>query len=200
MRKEICSLPNLGYLHTEVPESLFKRLLEEAENAEKYNDKVLCSLTDGQEHVPVHYDIRKELEEDLNNFVLSCAYDFCKIYNYPWTHPLGRTELKLINLKNWINKQKQGEYIRTHNHDGIISYTIWVKIPEVEEKDQASFWFDYSGIVGNMMHYEIKLNQEFVGNMLVFPSALEHTVYPFYNSSEYRISISGNVGYDTSGK
>ena len=200
MIKEISSLPNLGYLHTELPESLFKRLLEEAENAEKDNDKILCGLTEGKEHVPLHYNITKELEEELNKFVLSCAYDFCKIYDYPWTHPLGREPLKLTNLTNWINVQKQGEYIRTHMHDGIISYTTWLKIPNVDQKDQASFWFDYNGIIGNMMHHEIKLNQKFVGNLLVFPSALEHTVYPFYNSSENRISISGNIGYETKGK
>ena len=29
--------------------------------------------------------------------------------------------------------------------------------------------------------------------MLVFPAALQHAVYPFYTSDDYRISVSGNV-------
>jgi len=30
--------------------------------------------------------------------------------------------------------------------------------------------------------------------MLLFPSQLLHQVYPFYDSSEERVSIAGNVG------
>ena len=33
--------------------------------------------------------------------------------------------------------------------------------------------------------------------MLFFPSKLNHVVYPFYKCDEERISISGNVGVDT---
>lgn len=198
MRKEIMTLPNIGFLLADIPQSLFKRLLEDAENAENYNDLVPCGLTIEKEHVPLHYEIKdKNLENELNELVLSHAQDFCKIYDYPWTHPLGREPYKFKVIKNWINKQKEGEYIRAHHHDGVISYTIWLKIPNVPSKDQASFWFDYNSVIGNIMHHEIPLDQEYVGTMAIFPSALEHTVYPFYNSSEYRISISGNVGYDT---
>ena len=31
------------------------------------------------------------------------------------------------------------------------------------------------------------------GTMLFFPAMLKHQVYPFYNSDEDRISISGNI-------
>ena len=33
------------------------------------------------------------------------------------------------------------------------------------------------------------------GNILFFPAALRHTVYPFYNFDEPRISIAGNLWY-----
>ena len=35
------------------------------------------------------------------------------------------------------------------------------------------------------------------GTILFFPSQLQHTVYPFYNCEEDRISISGNIGFNT---
>ena len=34
------------------------------------------------------------------------------------------------------------------------------------------------------------------GTMLFFPAQLQHGVYPFYESDEVRISISGNVSED----
>jgi hypothetical protein len=33
------------------------------------------------------------------------------------------------------------------------------------------------------------------GKMALFPADLNHIVYPFYTSEDYRISISGNVGF-----
>ena len=29
----------------------------------------------------------------------------------------------------WINYQKSGEYIPTHEHDGVYSFNIWIKLP-----------------------------------------------------------------------
>ena len=200
MTNQIRTLPNLGYLLSDLPETLFQKLLEEAQYAEKHGEKVVCGLTEGREHVPLQYGVRKELNDELNEVILSYAYDFCDIYRYPVSHPLGRHPLKLTNLNNWINIQNAGEYVGNHVHDGIISYTIWLKIPKVEQKDQASFWFNYSNTVGNVMHHEIKLDQDYVGKILIFPSLLEHTVYPFYNTSETRFSISGNVAYDIGSK
>ena len=34
-------------------------------------------------------------------------------------------------------------------------------------------------------------------HMFFFPADLTHTVYPFYNCDEDRITISGNVGFNT---
>jgi len=31
--------------------------------------------------------------------------------------------------------------------------------------------------------------------MIIFPSIIQHGVYPFYTSDEYRISVSGNIDY-----
>jgi hypothetical protein len=199
VNNQIHTLPNLGFLLSDLPESLFDKLLEEAKYAEKSGEELVCGLTEGRKHVPSQYTIRDELNSELNEVILSFAYDYCDIHRYPLSHPLGRKPLKLTNLNNWINVQRQNEYVGNHVHDGIISYTIWLKIPEVDQKDQASFWFNYSNTVGNVMHHEIKLNQDYVGKIIIFPSLLEHTVYPFYNSAETRFSVSGNVAYDVGG-
>ena len=37
------------------------------------------------------------------------------------------------------------------------------------------------------------MSPEMEGTMIFFPAKLKHTVYPFYDCKEERISISGNI-------
>ena len=42
-------------------------------------------------------------------------------------------------------------------------------------------------------HYDYPLDKKSEGQMLFFPARLQHTVYPFLNCEEERVSISGNI-------
>ena len=114
------------------------------------------------------------------------------LYNHPYT------------LKTWwVNYQKQYEFNPSHNHDGVYSFVIWLKIPyewEEQNKDntsrakvKGSFHFEYTNMVGEIHTAEYELGKKYEGTMLFFPSNLKHLVFPFYNSEEDRISISGNI-------
>ena len=102
----------------------------------------------------------------------------------------------------WVNYQKQHEFNPLHYHDGIYSFVVWMKIP-TEFEDQhvypstkpcaSCFEFTYSDILGNHSDYLYNLGSNYEGTMLFFPSKLKHQVYPFYNSDETRISVSGNI-------
>ena len=37
------------------------------------------------------------------------------------------------------------------------------------------------------------IDKTWEGTIVMFPSWLNHSVYPFYTSDDYRISISGNI-------
>jgi len=110
----------------------------------------------------------------------------------------------------WVNYQKQMEFNPLHNHKGVYSFVIWMKIPynweRQNKKDIArksnrpqigSFQFTYSDILGEVNTYSYHLSTEDEGKMLFFPSKLRHVVYPFYDCNEDRISISGNVLLNT---
>jgi hypothetical protein len=58
---------------------------------------------------------------------------------------------------------------------------------------RSSFTFTYTNILGEIVTYEYRLNPEDEGTILFFPGKLNHQVYPFYNSDEVRVSISGNI-------
>lgn len=107
----------------------------------------------------------------------------------------------------WINFQEKYEYNPVHNHSGIFSYVMWYQIPyfiedEVkygagkgrspEQNLNGNFAFMYP-IGNNISTNAIRVDNTMEGYMAMFPSSLNHTVYPFYTSDDYRITISGNV-------
>ena len=109
----------------------------------------------------------------------------------------------------WVNFQKQHEFNPMHNHGGIWSFVVFMKIP-TDWKEQheipfvknsnapkaSDFEFVYTDIMGNIRNYAYSLDSSFEGIMLFFPAEMMHQVYPFYNCEEERITISGNIMYD----
>jgi hypothetical protein len=47
--------------------------------------------------------------------------------------------------------------------------------------------------LGRIKQVPIPVDSSYEGTIMMFPSALNHGVYPFYTSDEYRISVSGNI-------
>ena len=108
----------------------------------------------------------------------------------------------------WVNYQKEGDFNPLHVHGSVYSFAIWLKIP-TEHKEQnnnplsqgiprlSSFEFAYCDILGRINTFTYPLNKSDPIKMLLFPSSLHHMVYPFYNSDEERVTISGNISLDT---
>jgi len=110
----------------------------------------------------------------------------------------------------WVNYQKQTEFNPTHLHKGVYSFVIWMKIPTEynEQKENpiakntnldviSNFCFYYKDIIGEHRYYTYEMSKKMEGLMLFFPSKLTHSVYPFFNCPENRISISGNISLNT---
>ena len=122
------------------------------------------------------------------------------------------TERHLYRLTEiWVNYQKQNEFNPLHDHSGVYSFVIWMKIPtsfddqkknplanQINDNSISNFKFQYLNILGQSMNYNYEMSPEWEGTMLFFPSQLLHIVYPFYNCDDERISISGNIKIDTS--
>ena len=106
--------------------------------------------------------------------------------------------------------QKQTEFNPVHDHKGVYSFVIWMKIPTEynEQKENpiakntnssgiSNFCFNYTNIIGENEFYYYEMSKKMEGKMVFFPSKLTHIVYPFYNCCDHRISISGNICLDT---
>ena len=118
----------------------------------------------------------------------------------------------LIDKSDWFfnNTQKQNEFNPLHNHNGVYSFVIWMKIPTKHNEQNnnpissranahliSAFQFSYQDIIGGYRTRTYKMNPEIEGTMLFFPAKLQHCVHPFYNCDEDRISISGNISLNT---
>jgi|TARA_R100000030_G_C3237676_1_gene119877 hypothetical protein len=115
----------------------------------------------------------------------------------------------VLGLHNmWANYQSKHEFNPVHIHDGLFSFVIWHKVPYLMKDEKARFphmkdseiraahfVFMMSDQLGRIQSHCIPVDKEWEGKMALFPASLNHQVYPFYTSDEYRISISGNIGF-----
>ena len=182
---------NHGYIKTKLPNDLYKSLLEECLKAEK-NKEMISGLT--SKGIPKHYYVQNNYE----NLIIFID-EIQKIYekNFP-----GIADVKILtknvpyaHQKPWINLQKENEFIPNHFHDGVLSYSIWMKIPydSTKEKYSGNFNFLYTDVLGNIKTEFINLSKEDEGTLVMFPAKLTHIVWPFYKNKKIRISVSGNI-------
>ena len=119
-------------------------------------------------------------------------------------------EIELYIHDLWVNYQYKHEFNPYHFHGGMYSFVIWMKIPtdwreqnqlpfldciNDDNKKASNFEFEYLDMLGNIKHYGYRLDSSMEGRMLFFPARLQHTVYPFYNCDDARISVAGNLWY-----
>ena len=100
----------------------------------------------------------------------------------------------------WINYQKQNDFNPPHDHDGKLSFVIYLQIPDELKKENASYkgkscgpggiQFVYGDGPRDCVTYQSFMPEE--NDMYIFPAWLKHWVAP-YKSDCIRISVSGNV-------
>lgn len=202
------SLENFGYVKGVLPQPLFDSLKEECNLAEKErysptgSAKELISGLTGN-GVPKHYYVEKNKDE-LDQFILNfLIHEYEPAFSYVKEFKMLTKSVPIVHQEAWINIQEKNEFIPNHQHDGIISYVIYIKIPydvyeETSKGDNAScFQFTYISTVGDIRTSTIRIDKTWEGTIMMFPAKLQHCVYPFYKSDGRRISISGNVSFNT---
>ena len=200
----------IGWLETSLPKDVMKRLKDYIETAKK-NPKNIRDDLAGNISKSLHL-----VDEDnwfFQNILVPHVQQF--VSSYPsFSSAFFRPESSslLFRLSNmWVNFQKQHEFNPPHNHGGIWSFVVWVKIPTDFREQHALPWaagshtpkasdfeFQYTTMLGEITGSNCALDKKSEGQMLFFPAKLMHQVFPFYNCDEERISISGNIIFDSS--
>ena len=161
------------------------------------------------------------LLEDLDSFfyksvcipLVNCYREnnpVSKGYDPDMSNPFDGTKAKLLLKSLWVNYQYKNEFNPLHQHKGVYSFVIWMKIPyswdeqiklpqfrDMNKKDikAGNFAFAYTDTLGDVITSTYNLTPEYEGYMLFFPARLRHCVYPFYETDDPRISIAGNLSF-----
>ena len=148
-------------------------------------------------------------EAGCDDFLESCVLN----YLYECAREKGY-DLKNCNITNninscWVVSQYENEYNPIHIHSGCnVSAILYLKVPDyknrrnIESKvdrfdHDGDITFIYSSASEKMLDFTEKGVVQFSakpGLLLLFPSNLLHTVYPFFGEGERR-SISFNAVY-----
>ena len=102
----------------------------------------------------------------------------------------------------WINFMKSKEFNPPHEHDGDLSFVMFLDVPSQIKIEQENNITTSSGpgtinfIYGDGVQF-YGCRQSFLpekGDFFIFPSKLQHFVIPFQSNVE-RISMSGNIKF-----
>ena len=199
------SPPNLGWLECDLSKNEIDHLWKCVDQSMKRNP---VSFKEGLAGNISHSYSLKDLDDYFFNNTITPLMVLYKDFFDNMLETLPVLDENLINFEPklerfWVNYQKQHDFNPIHDHAGVYSFVIWLKIPidfDEQNKDnitntplRSAFQFMYSNILGKQSSFTYQLGKKYEGKMLFFPSRLPHTVYPFYNCKEDRISISGNI-------
>jgi uncharacterized protein (TIGR02466 family) len=144
-------------------------------------------------HISEEYSLNNE---DIFPILLPYLEAYIKARYEHMNKPFeGRVEMHRV----WVNYMKEGEFNPPHIHKCDLSCVLYLQIPKDMNKNKekhiaksscpGSITFNYGENLKNNSCVESFFPE--VGDFFVFPSWLEHYVFPF-KSLEERISLSAN--------
>jgi len=101
---------------------------------------------------------------------------------------------KIIILDFWVVRQFRGEYNPVHYHEGDLSGVGYLKLPKdmnqnkmvTNKKVKTNGTIDFINGQKNFLSKSIYNLKPKVGDLIIFPNYLMHTVYPFNIDGERR--------------
>ena len=191
---------NFGFVRDTIPLDLLNELKAEVDSI----DLTIPLVDKLAGNLETSYILEKS-RINLEKYVLELANAYSK--GYDTTHTGKNFAGDNLSLKLfWVNFQRKHEFNPIHMHDGDFSFVIWLKVPFniADEMNMprsknsnmprgGMFSFFFTNIFGEIREAEFPIDKTWEGEILLFPSCLQHMVYPFASSDDVRISISGNI-------
>lgn len=185
---------NPGIITTKLPENIFSQLRS-------------CVRTTLNSPVEYNEHLIGQMEEEYTLPVPTSILEYlsvvCREYQELFGYKLSKRP-KFTDV--WVNMQKKHEYNPNHQHYKDIGWVVWINIPykledefnhlnckKTNKKRNSLFEFVYSKLSGEISTHQILVDKTYEGTLLMFPGTVRHSVYPFYTSEGYRISVAGNI-------
>ena len=212
---ELFSLPAAFMLQHNLPEKVVTTLndyldtLKQNKLRESAADYLVGQIHQGEQLKMDHEDV------SLTPFVRiveSLAAAYLRHFVEQTKSPLRPKKISMDKL--WSVHSYQGDYNPIHDHLTAaqmgISFTTWTMVPEeiMKRDDQRVDLYESSGAIDGFINFTYGLNQTadperlrpsqsryimpVPGKLLLFPSWMQHTVYPFFGEGERR-TVAGNL-------
>jgi hypothetical protein len=208
-------ITSLYYVRTKVPDDLLLKidedidyLLENKDQFEKYNEYLAGNIKE-------EYKLSTDSSKLIGDFATKIAENYFQVVEDENLNPIKKWDhdSDFFNRKVsyeieslWINLQRKYEFNPMHSHAGDYSFVIWIRIPynlideinmdnskNANQPSNSLFEFHFTSASGDIQSLPLEIDKNWEGTMIMFPSWLHHSVYPFYTSDDYRISIAGNI-------
>tara|TARA_B100000787_G_scaffold159155_1_gene137072 strand:- start:30 stop:668 length:639 start_codon:yes stop_codon:yes gene_type:complete len=122
--------------------------------------------------------------------------------NHHFIYDPEKYKINIEFKSGWIVNQKENEYNPVHQHSNCnISSVLYLKVPDFKPRGYTGkknidgyIEFINSTVDHSMLSAGSYLVKPEVGKLLMFPSTLLHTVYPFQGPGERR-SLAFNLNY-----
>tara|TARA_R100000656_G_scaffold118251_1_gene91846 strand:+ start:222 stop:842 length:621 start_codon:yes stop_codon:yes gene_type:complete len=197
------NLPNVGIIESKLNKEAMNKLKLYIKNKKNKANHTLAGNINGSFYL--------EDEDDwfFKNVLISLIKEYSEEERNSITPTILTKNCHHVLNKLWVNFQKKYEFNPIHDHAGVFSFVIWIKIPSSYKKEKKlnfvkecnspcpnTFEFSYTNTLGKISTYRYHLEPKDEGTILLFSSQLVHLVYPFYLSDKDRISVSGNICLD----
>jgi hypothetical protein len=142
------------------------------------------------------YEVKKGFLHNVETYLMGVGKDFFHQFS---TQNIDNLELFINNM--WVVSHPRNMWSTLHSHNADISGIIYLKMPE---ELREGFPKHYENILSpaaisftqgspGKFHQAIITVEPKVGDVLLFPANMVHTVYPFLGPGERR-SFSFNLG------
>jgi len=212
---ELFTLPAALMLQHRLPHQVVTTLndyldtLRQNKQRESAGSSLVGQIHQGEQLVMDYEDVKLI---PFTRIVESLAAAYLRHFVEQTKSPLRAKRISMDKL--WSVHSFEGDYNPIHDHTTAapmgISFTTWTMVPEqiMQSSDERVNLYDSSGAIDGYINFIYGLNQvsdperlrpsqsRYImpepGKLLLFPSWMQHTVYPFFGQGERR-TVAGNL-------
>lgn len=212
---ELFTLPAALMLQHRLPDQVVTTLndyldtLRQNKQRKSAGSSLVGQIHQGEQLVMDYEDVKLI---PFTRIVESLAAAYLRHFVEQTKSPLRAKRISMDKL--WSVHSFEGDYNPIHDHTTAapmgISFTTWTMVPEqiMQSSDERVDLYDSSGAIDGYINFIYGLNQvsdperlrpsqsRYImpepGKLLLFPSWMQHTVYPFFGQGERR-TVAGNL-------
>jgi hypothetical protein len=194
--------PDQWYTKHKLPDHIINYLWDQVNDVREENlSSSLSSSIEDPDNIMIDEVFKGLFNSNLNRVFVDYIQKYFRAVYHSWDKP---SKPVLDNM--WVNFQKKYQFNPLHEHAGMFSFVIWMKIPYDWKDEKELPWVkgsSFEHLVGNFCFVDhlskshvTFMNKQIEGYCAFFPSQFHHMVYPFYTSDEERVTISGNIYFE----